>query len=306
MLAVVVERFGGPDALRIVDLPSPEPGPGQVRIRVAAAAVNPVDLATRAGEFDGLHGGLSQVGIGWDAAGTIDGVGAGVAGLATGDTVIGLRDRLAEPLGTHAEQVVLDVSAITKATIDPVRASTLPLNALTAAQALDALALPTGGTLLVTGAAGGLGGYAVELAALRGLRVIASAGAADEELVRGFGAEFFVPRNENLAASVRAFVPGGVDGVVDAAVLGVPAMDAVRGGGAFAAVIGEGPTSYRGIRVIGVKIRANGVELGGVQRLAELGRLSLRVADTLPLAEAAKAHQRLQEGGLRGRLVLVP
>ncbi|WAL66388.1 NADP-dependent oxidoreductase [Amycolatopsis cynarae] len=306
MRAVIVREFGGPEALEIAEVPSPEPGPGQVRIRVAAAALNPVDEQTRAGALAGLHGPMPQVGIGWDVAGVIDGLGEGVTGFAPGDSVIGLRDRLAEPLGSHAEQVVLDASAVAPSTLDPVEGATLPLNALTAVQALDALDLRTGQTVLVTGAAGGLGGYLVELATLRGLRVAALAGGGDEELVRGLGAEFFVPRGENLAAAVRRRLPGGVDGVVDAAVLGTEALDAVRNEGIFVSVLGDGPRGLRGITVRSVWIRADGRALTALARLAALGRLTQRVAGTYPLAEAETAHRRLREGGLRGRLVLVP
>ncbi|MGW4590218.1 alcohol dehydrogenase catalytic domain-containing protein [Amycolatopsis thermoflava] len=309
MRAVVVQEFGGPEALEVVDVPVPVPGPGQVRIRVSAAAVNPVDLATTAGVFAemGVVAGTGPTAIGWDVAGVVEEAGAGVA-FVPGDAVIGLRTRLADPLGTWAEQIVLDAAAVAPAPdgVDPVAASTLPLNSLTALQALDALALKTGQTLLVTGAAGAVGGFAVELAALRGLRVVAAAGASDEEVVRGFGAEFFVPRTEDLAEGVRKRVPGGVDGAIDAAVLGYPALDAIADGGAFAAVIGNGPDNYRGVRIHAVRIKADGVALTGLSRLAASGHLTLRVAGTHPLAEAAKAAARLRDGGLRGRLVLLP
>ncbi|NIH87031.1 alcohol dehydrogenase catalytic domain-containing protein [Amycolatopsis granulosa] len=308
MRAVVVEEFGGPEVLKVVDVPVPVPGPAQVRIRVSATTVNPVDLATAAGLF--ARTGVVPAGraaIGWDVAGVVEEAGAGVA-FAPGEPVIGLRARLTDPQGAWAEQIVLDAAAVAPAPpgIDPVAAATLPLNALTALQALDALNLKTGRTLLVTGAAGGVGGFAVELAALRGLRVVAAAGEHDEEAVRGFGAEFFVPRTEILAEGVRKRVPGGVDGVIDAAVLGYAALDAVRDGGAFAAVIGNGPDNYRGIRIQPVRIAADGTALTGLSRLAAAGHLTLRVAETLPLADAAKAAARFGAGGLRGRLVLVP
>ncbi|MFF5262000.1 NADP-dependent oxidoreductase [Actinomadura viridis] len=317
MRAVTVTTPGGPEALEVRDVQEPAPGPGQVRIRVAAAAVNPVDVAVRAGfmalgglmpEF-GSPGAREAVGIGWDVAGTVDAVGAGVGHLAPGDAVIGLNDRLDVPAGAYADAVVLDAGAVAPAprTADAAHAATLPLNGLTALQALDLLALEPGGTLLVTGAAGAVGGYAVELAVLRGLRVVATAGADDEELVRGFGAEHFVPRGEHLGDAVRAVVPGGVDGALDAALLKVGALEAVRGGGAFVSVRGDtAPPPLRGIRVTGVWVRADAVQLGLLAALVDAGRLTPRVAEVLPLAEAAKAHGRFQEGGLRGRLVLVP
>ncbi|HEY1640971.1 MAG TPA: NADP-dependent oxidoreductase [Streptosporangiaceae bacterium] len=312
MRAVIVREFGGPEALEIAEVPVPEPGRGQVRITVAAAAVQPVDVATRAGAMnalgEGVLGSWPQTGIGWDVAGTVDAAGEGVTGFAAGDAVIGLRDRLDQPTGTYADQIVLDAAdvALVPAGLDLTAAATLPLNGLTAVQGLDALGLTAGQTVLVTGAAGALGGYGVQLAALRGLRVIAAAGADDEDLVRGLGAEFFVPRSAHLATAVRDLVPGGADAAFDAAVLGYPALDAVRGGGAFAAFVGSGPAALRGIRVEAVHIRADGRALASLAALAGTGRISLRVAGSYPLEEAAQAQERLAKGGLRGRLVLVP
>lgn len=312
MRAIVVRHYGGPEALELIEAPVPEPGRGQVRVRVEAAAVNPVDLATREGLMNVARPGSirerEHVGIGWDVAGTIDAIGPEVTGFAAGDRVIGLRDRLDQPLGTHADQVVLDAGDVAPAPagVDSAAAATIPLNGLTAVQALDALGLQAGQTLLVTGAAGGLGGFGVELAAMRGLRVIAAAGDGDEELARGLGAKQFVPRSADLAAAVRELVPGGVDAVFDAAVLGYPALDAVRAGGAFAAFIGAGPVPLRGVRVLPITIHADGAALTALSGLAAAGKLSLRVAGTYPLAEAAKAHERLEAGGMRGRLVLIP
>ncbi|MEV4146929.1 NADP-dependent oxidoreductase [Amycolatopsis sp. NPDC049691] len=300
MRAIVVRRFGGPEVLETVEVPVPRPGPGQVRIRVAAATVNPVDLATRAGILTeaGVIPPREVLGLGWDVAGVVE---AG-SGFRVGDAVIGLRDRIATPLGAYAEQIVLDSSAVALAPagFSPVEAATLPLNALTAAQALDLV--DTDGTVLVTGAAGAVGGYAVALAHARKLRVVAVAAEADETLVRGFGADEFLPRGPALGDRVRALVPGGVDAALDTALLGLDALDAVRGGGEFVAfAAGAAPIPLRGIRVQNVWIRADGA------RLAELARvLPARVAGVLPLAEAATAHERLAAGGLRGRLVLTP
>jgi NADPH2:quinone reductase len=141
---------------------------------------------------------------------------------------------------------------------------------------------------------------------MRGLRVIAAAGDGDEKLVMELGAAAFVPRSADLATAVRDLVPGGVDAVFDAAVLGYPALDAVRAGGSFAAFIGSGPAPLRGIRLVPIDIHADGAALTGLAALAAAGKLSLRVAGTYPLAEAARAHERLAAAGVRGRLVLVP
>ncbi|WP_230465725.1 NADP-dependent oxidoreductase [[Actinomadura] parvosata] len=302
--------IGGSGAPRLVEAPVPEAGPAQVRIKVAAAAVNPFDLAIAAGTVAdyGVARRLDSYGLGFDVAGVVDQVGRGAA-FEVGEEVIGLVARLELPTKAQAEYVVLDASAVTRAPRGrtAVEASTIPLNALTAWQALDRAGAGQGRTLLVTGAAGAVGGYLVELAALRGARVVAVAGAADEELVRGFGAEWFVPRGDDLAESVRALVPGGVDAVVDAAVLGLAALDAVRDGGAFVALsAGVAPVGLRGIDVATVFFRADAGQLAEVVRLVEAGRVTLRVAGTYPLEKAADAHARMAAGGLRGRLVLIP
>jgi NADPH:quinone reductase-like Zn-dependent oxidoreductase len=311
MQAVVVREFGGPEALRIVDVPAPKPGPGQVLINVVAAAVNPVDAVTRAGAFPALAGLGHDIGIGWDVAGVIAELGPLVTGFAAGDAVIGMRDRLTLPTGSYAGQIALDAAQLAPAPdgIDLAAASTIPLNGLTAIQALDLLDAPAGSTVLITGAAGAVGGYLVELAAGRGLRVVATASAADEAMVRGWGAEAFIPRTPELAGAVRQLYPGGVDAALDAAVLGTPALEAVRGNGTFvnfAGVAGGGPLGLRGIRVASVLVHADGGALRALSTLAARGRLTLRVADTLPLADAVKAHELLAAGGVRGRIVLRP
>ncbi|MFJ2278380.1 NADP-dependent oxidoreductase [Streptomyces sp. NPDC087866] len=311
MRAVVVRTVGGPEALELSDVPVPVPRSGQVRVRVEAAAVNPVDLATRSGAL--IEAGLMEprevIGIGWDVAGQIDEVGPGVTEFAPGDPVIGIQDRLDVSLGTYAEYVVLDAGAVASAPegLSPVEAATLPLNALTAHQSLDLLEPEAGSTLLVTGAAGAVGGYAVELAARRGTAVVGVAAEKDEPFVRKAGARWFVSRSADLARSVRELVPGGVDAALDAAVLGLPALGAVRNFGAFVSVIGgAAPVPLRGVRVHEQWVAGDAAALGRLSSLAATGRLTTRVADTLPLEEAARAHRLLAEGGVRGRLVLVP
>jgi NADPH:quinone reductase-like Zn-dependent oxidoreductase len=306
MRAVVVKQYGGPEALEVVDVAVPEPGAGEVRIKVAAATVNPVDVATREGVFAGVIGERPTVGIGWDVAGTIDAVGPEVTGISHGDKVIALLDALAVDLGTYAEFVIVAASSVAAAptSVDPVTASTLGLNALTAEQALDLLALPEKATLLVTGAAGGLGGYTVALARRRGLRVVANAGQADEKAI---GADLFVPRGEDVAKKVREFVPGGVDGALDAAELGGPALAAVRDGGGYIAVNDPAtPGSVRDINVQTVHIHHDGPRLAELARAVDAGRLDVRVATTFALEQAADAHRLLEKGGVRGRIVLIP
>ncbi len=178
MQSVIVNRFGGPEVLQLSDVPERGPGPGQVRIRVAASAVNPIDLSTRAGRLveAGLMSGDPPVGMGWDVAGHVDAAGSGVHRFLPEDPVIGLRTVLSAP-GAHAESAVLDIEAIAPAprSVPLVDAGAFPLNALTADRALALTRAIRGQTVLVTGAAGGIGGYVLELAAMRGIRTVALA-----------------------------------------------------------------------------------------------------------------------------------
>ncbi len=310
MRAAVVRRFGGPEVIEIAELPKPEPAAGQVRIRVAAAAVNRIDLSTRSGALAeaGLFVPGEQVSLGWDVAGEVDAAGPGVTRFGPGDRVIGLRDLLSEP-GTQAEWVVLDEHAVAPApaSVPATDAATLPLIGLTADRSLALTGLRRGQTVLVTGAAGGVGGLVLELAAARGIRAVAVAGPDDRATVEARGATWFVPRTERLGPAVRAVVPGGVDAAIDAAVAGVAAHEAVRGGGTFVALVAPfAPPPLRGTRVLVQEVYADGARLAELSAMVDAGRLTLRVADTLPLADVAIAHERLASGGLRGRLVLVP
>ncbi|MFE9406534.1 NADP-dependent oxidoreductase [Streptomyces sp. NPDC006530] len=308
MRAVIVSEYGGSDVLRVAEVPAPEPGDGQVRIRVAAAALNPADALIRSGALASRVPERDYYIPGLDVAGTIDALGGGVDGFAMGEAVIGLSDWPDTQAGTHAEYVVLPATAVAAAPrhARPAEAATLPLNGLTAWQALDLLGAAEGATVAITGAAGAVGGYLVELAAARGLRAVAVAGPQDEELVRKFGADVFVPRSDDPTAAIRAAVPGGVDGLIDAAALGASVLGAVRDGGAFVSVRGAGPDEERGIRISRVQVRGDGARLAELAALADAGGLTLRVDRTMPFAEAAAAHDALASRGLRGRIVLVP
>ncbi|GAA1662888.1 NADP-dependent oxidoreductase [Kribbella yunnanensis] len=310
MRALVARRLEGPDSLELIETPLPEPGRGQVRIKVAAAAINPVDVLVATGDLVryGIAVPREQFGIGWDVAGVIDATGPGVE-LAVGTPVVGLADLLARSLKTHAEYVVLnaDAIAVVPEGLDLVKASTLPLNALTAMKAIRRLQLAPGGTVLVTGAAGGVGGFAVELAKHFGQTVIATAGEQDEDYVRRIGADHFVSRTDDLIAAVHAIVPAGVDALVDAAVLELAAQEAVRSGGQHAhLLVAAKPPALRGITVHQIAVHADGVELAELVRLTAAGVLSTPVAGTYTLADAATAYKRLAKGGVRGRLVLIP
>lgn len=309
MRAAVVEEFGGPEVLRVAELPLPQPGPGQVRVRVTASTVNAIDLATRAGAFAAnLPPAASPPYVlGWDVSGTVDALGEGVYGFAEGAPVVGLQQWFEQGVGTYAEYAVLPVGALAPAPagVDLIAAATLPLNALIARQALDLLALPSGADLLIAGAAGAVGGYAVELAHARGLRVVALARPGDADLVASLGAADLVPRGDDPGAAVRAQYPDGLDGVLDAAGIGTPLLPAARDGGVFHELDGSSvPPPERGVRVDHAPVRADGVQLAELTDLAAQGRLTLRVAGALPLDQAAHAHRRTAAGGLHGHLVL--
>jgi NADPH2:quinone reductase len=186
--------------------------------------------------------------------------------------------------------------------------ATLPMNGLTARLALDELGLVAGQTLGVTGAAGALGGYVTEIAAAQGVRVIADASPADEELVRGFGADVVVPRGPGVAQAIRAVVPDGVDGLVDGSLQHGEVVPAIRDGGGLAAVRPFPGQADRGITVHQVQVAryaTNHEALDDLRALAEEGVVSLRVAATFTAEHAGEAHRRLAAGGVRGRLVIV-
>ena len=308
MRAVQIPRPGGPDVLEIGDVASPRPGAGQVLIRMAAATVNPTDLALRArGAGDAVPAPWTP---GMEIAGTIEGVGEGTT-FRTGERVFGIVNARRPEGGAQAELVVLPAGSVvaTPDNISDVEAATLPMNGLTVLQALHRLHLPPGSTLGVLGSAGAVGQYAIQLAVAAGLRVVADAKPEDEDLVRGFGAHDVVPRSEDVAASFRTVVPGGVDGLVDAAVVDALALGAIKNGGALATLRRwNGPTE-RGIRIEPVWVADDIENTAWLQQLADharAGRLTPRIAAVLPMQQVQDAHRRLEAGGTRGRIVIVP
>ena len=311
MRGVGVIEFGGPEVLRVVDLPEVHAGTGEVRLRVYAATVNPTDTGVRDGSrAEALTKDPPPYIPGMDAAGVIDEIGPGTkSNLAVGDAVMALVIPSAAH-GAYRESIVLAADAVARAPagVTHAEASTLPMNGLTARQTLDQLALRPGQTLAVTGAAGCYGGYVVQLAKADGLRVIGDASSADEQLVRALGADVVVPRGDDIAAQIRKVAPDGVDGLADGAVQNELAVGAVRDGGAFASVRGWGGTGERGITFHRTMVRGYDHRADLLDRLrqqAEQGAITLRVAATYPPERAAEAHRRLEAGGTRGRCVIV-
>ena len=296
--AAVVRTPGGPDSIEIIDVPVVEPGPGQVRVEIAGAAVNPVDLALAAGFFHGL--GLvnqpAHTGLGWDFAGTVTAAGPDVD-LPVGSRVAGLVAGFDRDFGTYAEQLVITASdiAVVPDGLDLVPAATVPLNGLAAAQVVDLLGDGQGRSLLVTGAAGALGGYVIPLAQDRGWRVTGLARAEDEKFVRGLGADF------------TAEAMPGWDAAADGAALQEQGLALVRDGGLFVGVQpGREPAEERGVTVRVVVTQPDGARLAQLLDATASGRLPARVHAVVPLDQVAAAHRAVAKGGVRGRYVLQP
>ncbi len=286
----------------------PEPGDGEVRIRVAAATVNPADTVLRSGRHGPPDGAEPPYVPGMELAGTIDAASAR-SGFRPGDRVMAIVSPRTARGGAQAELVVVPADSVVAVPepISLIAAATLPMNGLTARLALDLLGLGPGETLAVTGAAGAVGGYAIQLAKVAGLRVVADAWPKDSELVRVLGADVVIPRGPEVAAAIRLATGDGAAALVDAAVIGEAVLPAVRDGGQVIAVRTYRGGTERSIKVIpvwvGDYLRARD-KLADLAGLAAAGRLTLRVARTLPAERAAEAHALLEAGGIRGRLVL--
>jgi NADPH:quinone reductase-like Zn-dependent oxidoreductase len=302
MKAVRFSRFGGPEALEIVDLPDPHPGPGQVRIAVRAAGVNASDWKKREGLMDPE---LPQT-LGYEAAGVVDEVGDevgdGVTGVAVGDRVFGL-----SPGGAaQAELAVLSWYAPIPASLEFAGAAALPVAVETATRALDQLGVASGSLLLINGASGSVGSAAAQLAVARGARVIGTASPANHHYLRSLGAEP-VAYGAGLAERVRALAPDGVDLALDVAGSGVlPELIKLAGGAGHVLTVAD----FTGAQKYGVRFSRGDSgralhALAGIGELIEAGRFSLPVAQTFPVAEVAEAQRVGEHGHGRGKLVLV-
>jgi NADPH:quinone reductase-like Zn-dependent oxidoreductase len=301
MRAVIFTEYGGPEVLQVGDVPEPHAGPGQVRIAVRAAGVNPIDWKARSGamrEFMPLD---FPVVDGREASGVVDEVGEG-AGASAGDEVFGFAVG-----GAAAEYAVLDDFARKPAAVSFEEAGGLPVAVETSVRVFNVLGgLSEGQTIVINGAAGGVGTAAVQLAKARGARVIGTASEGNHDFLRSLGAEP-TTYGDGLVERVRALAPDGVDLAFDTAGKGdIPALIELTGDPARVATIADFGAGQLGVKVTG---GADGRAPGALEEAAtliEAGRFSLPVAETFPFDRAADAHRASEGGHVRGKLVLVP
>lgn len=310
MKAFGIMSYGGPESLQPLDLADPHPRSGEVRVRVHAAAVNPVDAFLRKGSLAGLFTDLDFPFVpGMDASGVIDKVGDGVSQWQKGDEVICVLDHRGVH-GAYSELIVVpEKSVVAKPDDMPFdAAASFLMNALTAQLALQALGLPKGSSVGVTGGSGAVGGFAIELASLGGMHVIADALEEDRELITLLGAQEIVIRAEGSLPNYRNKVPDGLGAVIDGAVLLDGAVPALREGGLIATFRAWDSDPGRGISVLPVNVRTSVCDTAVLTELVEharMGNITPRVAAVLPAEQVVEAHRMLDAGkGVRGRIVL--
>ena len=311
MRAAAFMEFGGPEVVRVMDVNAPVAEAGELVVAVSASPVNPTDTLMRAGRQAAMMQHVIPPYVtGVEFAGHVHRNDAGSSAFAIGDAVMGLVDARRPGGGSHAEYVRVRAASLVEIppSVDVVAASTVPMNGVTAVLALEAVEIERGNTLLVTGGAGAVGGYVLQLARRAGLRVIADAKDADVERVRQLGADIVIARGERMERDLRMHCPQGADGLIDCALLADRAASLVRDGGTVVAL-----RKSHVVRDPRVRARAVSVfdadHAPALQFLAACmheGTLVPRAARPLPLDQAAEAHRLVEQGGLRERMVLRP
>jgi NADPH:quinone reductase-like Zn-dependent oxidoreductase len=296
MRAVRQHALGGPEVLVVEEVPRPEPGPTEVLVRVAAAGVNPVDWKVRAG---GGFLGEPPFTVGWDMAGTVEEVGQGVTWLEPGDRVFGM-PRFPKEAACYAEYVASPSSHLTRVPdgLSDVEAAAIPLAGLTAWQALvDTAGLGEGSRVLVLGAAGGVGHFAVQIAKARGAWVAGTSSPEKHGFLAELGAD--EPLDKNKVSVER------IDVVLDAVggQAGLDALPAMRDGGVLVTVSGSSVPPLREaaagrVRIAGILVEPDRAGLEGLTGIRP------HIEATFPLAEAARAHELGERGRTRGKIVL--
>ncbi len=301
MRAAQVTTMGGPEVLRVADLPDPTPGPGEIRVRVEAAGVGPWDTRMRAGGFGPQE---TPYIPGAELAGTVEALGSGVDGFAVGDAVWAYPNLK----GATAQLVVIPAATASRrpARLSAVDAGGAPVGVMTADEALDRAGVAAGQTVLVLAAAGNVGAFAVQLARHRGATVIAQAGTADHERLRGWGAATTVDSRGDWVGQVRAAAPGGVDALIDP--LGgdvlVAAMGVVRDGGRAVTLLpGHLPDAPRGIALQAMGVQPDGARMARLAELFDAGALETQTGPTFALDAVADAH-RAYEAHAKGKVVV--
>jgi NADPH:quinone reductase len=312
--AVTYKSLGGYEVIEFVERIVRAPAAGEVRIEVKAAAVNPTDILLRDpgyGNRDPGYGNLtSNIVPGMDAAGVIESVGPGVSRLHAGEKVIAAVMPLRPEGGAQAQHIVVPAASVVPIPegVSLAEASTLPMNGLTALNALEIAALKTGQILAVSGGAGLLAQYAIAAAKRRGIKVIADAKPADAELVRGYGADIMVERGLGFAKAIRREVPNGADALLDTALLGEESFGAIRDGGIYIPVRGwGGKPAERGIKIKPMSVsdvleRTEWLEL--LRDMVAAREIKLRAVEEYLPTKAADAQRALVAGGHRGRPVI--
>jgi NADPH:quinone reductase-like Zn-dependent oxidoreductase len=310
MKAVRFHDHGGPEVLRHEDVEQPAPGAGQVRIRVAATSFNPVDAGVRAGDMRGPMPVALPHTPGRDLAGTVDALGDGVDGLAVGDEVVGFLPMLED--GAAAEYVLMSAELVTPAprSIPLADAAALPVVGLTAWQALfDHGELTAGQRVLINGAGGAVGGYAVQLAKWAGAHVIATASPRSSAAVTSAGADEVV---DHTTTDVAVAVTEPVDVVLNLAPVDPAELAAlvtlVRPGGVVVNTTVWMPApadEERGVRGVDLFVDSDAEQLSRLVALVDRGELRVDVAQRVPLAELPAVHALAAAGGLPGKVVVV-
>ena len=290
--------FGGPDALGFADLTEPVVGPGQSAVNVRAVALGPWDLRATEGYFVGIGGStvFPQV-QGWDFAGETD----------DGRRALGF---VAQPwmgIGSLAERIVVPSQVLAELPdeLGWAEASALPVCALAARLLVEGARLSNGDVVVVTGAAGMVGGFAVQLARAEGARVIAAVRGSDAEEARRLGSDVVVSTGPDMADLVRALHPSGADACLDTLGLSAPALECVRPGGRFLTTVPEAvPEPAREVAPEAVQVQPDPESLGDLARRAARGELTVRIAEALPWKDFRRGYELLAGGGLRGKVVL--
>lgn len=313
MKAIAIEAYGGPEQLRLMDLPVPVPGDDEVLIELVCTSVNPVDWKIREGQLKDRLPNVFPIIPGWDAAGTVKAVGANVTRFQGGERVFAYCRKPTIQWGTYAEYVTMEARhvALMPKNLSFAQAAAIPLTTLTAWQSLfDRACLGSGQTVLIHAGAGGVGGMAIPLARHVGAKVYATASRVNHEYVRGRGAAHVIDyTSENFVDAIRRLEPDGVDVVYDtvgAAVYHASFAALKRGG--FIVSIREKPdeklAAQYGVRCGYVFVEPDGEQLGAIAYLLEEGAIQPPQIEEMPLEAAAAAQERSRAGHVCGKIVL--